>query len=155
MINSHIKRVLSIAVLTAFLMPTGISAPLYEANSSANGVSNALSLSSASKLTDKNSKITLSLRDSDVKQVLRMFADKAGMNIVFHESAKGNITLDLVDVPLSTAFDMIMGITNLNYVVEDNTIFVAKSDAKDFNMAKQDMTIVPVKYVSAGALAEF
>lgn len=99
--------------------------------------------------------ITLSLRDSDVQQVLRMFADKAGMNIIFHDSAKGNITLDLVDVPLSTAFDMIMGITNLNYVVENNTIIVAKSDAKDFNMAKQDMTIIPVKYVSAGALAEF
>ena len=99
--------------------------------------------------------ITLSLRDSDVQQVLRMFADKAGMNIVFHDSAKGNVTLDLVDVPLSTAFDMIMGITNLNYVVESNTIFVAKSDAKDFNMAKQDMTIIPVKYISASALAEF
>ena len=31
----------------------------------------------------KNPLISISLRDSDVKQVLRMFADKAGMNIVF------------------------------------------------------------------------
>ena len=28
--------------------------------------------------------VNLSLRDADVKQVLRMFADKAGMNIIFH-----------------------------------------------------------------------
>ena len=102
-----------------------------------------------------NEPISLSLRDSDILQVLRMFADKAGMNIVFHDSVKGKVTLDLVDVPLSTAFDMIIGINNLNYVVENNTIIVAKSDAKDFNMAKQDMTIVPVKYLSASALAEF
>ena len=99
--------------------------------------------------------ITLSLRDSDILQVLRMFADKAGMNIVFHDSVKGKVTLDLVDVPLNTAFDMIIGINNLNYVVENNTIIVAKSDAKDFNMAKQDMTIIPVKYISASALADF
>ena len=50
---------------------------------------------------------------------------------------------------------MVLGITGLNYVVEDGTIIVAKADAKDFNMAKQDMTLIPVKYVSASALAEF
>lgn len=99
--------------------------------------------------------VSLSLRESDVKQVLRMFADKAGMNIVFHNSVDGNVTLDLVDVPLNSAFDMVMGISNLNYVVENNTIIVAKSDASDFNMAKQDMTIIPVKYVSASAIANF
>ena len=99
--------------------------------------------------------ITLSLRDSDILQVLRMFADKAGMNIVFHNSVEGKVTLDLVDVPLNTAFDMIIGINNLSYVVENNTIIVAKSSAKDFNMAKQDMSIIPVKYISASTLADF
>lgn len=33
-------------------------------------------------LTDKDIPVTLSLRDSDVMQVLRMFADKAGLNII-------------------------------------------------------------------------
>lgn len=99
--------------------------------------------------------ISISLRDSDVKQVLRMFADKAGLNIVFHKSVDGEVTLDLVDVPLDKAFDMVLGITGLNYVVDDGTIIVAKADAKDFNMAKQDMTLIPVKYVSASTLAEF
>lgn len=99
--------------------------------------------------------ISISLRDSDVKQVLRMFADKAGMNIMFHESVGGNVTLDLVDVPLDDAFDMVIGITGLNYVVDNKTIIVAKADTKDFNMAKQEMTLIPVKYVSAAAVAEF
>ncbi len=99
--------------------------------------------------------ISISLRDSDVKQVLRMFADKAGMNIVFHNSVSGTVTLDLVDVPLDTAFDMVLGINGLNYIVEDGTLIVAKAGTKDFNMAKQDMTLIPVKYVSASTLAEF
>lgn len=37
-------------------------------------------------ISKKNPKISLSLRNSDVKQVLRMFADKAGLNIIFHSS---------------------------------------------------------------------
>lgn len=37
-------------------------------------------------LSKKNPKISLSLRNSDVKQVLRMLADKAGLNIIFHNS---------------------------------------------------------------------
>ncbi len=99
--------------------------------------------------------VSISLRDSDVKQVLRMFADKAGMNIIFHNSVSGTVTLDLVDVPLNKAFDMIMEINELNYVVEDNTVVVAKSGTQGFNLAKQDMTLIPVKYISAAALAEF
>ena len=38
-------------------------------------------------LTDKDERVTLSLRDSDVEQVLRMFADIAGLNILFYDSA--------------------------------------------------------------------
>ena len=102
-----------------------------------------------------NPSISISLRDSDVKQVLRMFADKAGMNIVFHNSVAGTVTLDLVDVPLEKAFDMVMEINNLNYVVDDNTIIIAGAGASGFNFAKQDMTLVPVKYISAAALADF
>lgn len=102
-----------------------------------------------------NPSISISLRDSDVKQVLRMFADKAGMNIVFHNSVSGTVTLDLVDVPLEKAFDMVMEINNLNYVVDDNTIIIAEAGASGFNFAKQDMTLIPVKYISAAALADF
>ena len=38
------------------------------------------------KISKKNPLITLSLRESDIRQVLRMFADKAGMNIIIHNS---------------------------------------------------------------------
>lgn len=103
----------------------------------------------------KNPLISISLRDSDVKQVLRMFADKAGMNIVFHNSVTGTVTLDLVDVPLNEAFNMVMEINDLNYVVENKTIIVAKAGTSGFNFAKQDMTLIPVKYISAAALADF
>lgn len=45
-----------------------------------------LRLNGSARITNSKTKISLSLRDSDVQQVLRMLSDKAGLNIVFHES---------------------------------------------------------------------
>ncbi len=101
-------------------------------------------------------KITLSLRDTDVQQVLRMFADKAGLNIVFHESATGTVTLDLVDVSLEDAFKMVMKMTNLTYVIKDKTMLVVSTEsAEKVNLTKDNIAILPVKYADAAYLAHF
>ena len=105
---------------------------------------------------DHGQMINLSLRKTDVQQVLRMFADKAGLNIVFHESAKGEITLDLVDVTLVDAFKIVMKMCNLTYVIKDKTMLVVgTSDAEKLNLSKDNITILPVKYVDAAYLANF
>ena len=101
-------------------------------------------------------KITLSLRNTDVQQVLRMFADKAGMNIVFHDSAKGTVTLDLVDVSLEDAFKMVMKMTGLTYVIKDKTMLVVSTDkAETLNLTKDNIAVLPVKYADAAYLAQF
>lgn len=101
-------------------------------------------------------KINLSLRNTDVQQVLRMFADKAGLNIVFHSSAQGTVTLDLVDVSLEDAFKMVMKMTNLTYVIKDKTMMVvATSDAEKLNLTKDNISILPVKYADAAYIAHF
>lgn len=115
----------------------------------------AMKLKGDVRLTDKNIPINLSLRDSDVKQVLRMFADKAGMNIIFYDSVNGKITLDLVDVPLSDAFDMVLETAGLTYAKEGNTILVASATDQNFTAMKQEMSLIPVKYVDAAAIALF
>ncbi len=105
-------------------------------------------------ISDKNIPISLSLRDSDVQQVLRMFADKAGLNIIFKSAVSGKITMDLVNVPLNSAFNMVMESADLAYVLEDNTLIITKPD-DDTNVSKQPMTVLPVKYVNASAIANF
>ncbi len=115
-----------------------------------------IKLEGAVNFSKDDQTVTLSLRNTDVQQVLRMFADKAGLNIVFHESAKGNVTLDLVDVKLSEAFKMVMKITNLTYVIKDKTmIVVATSEAENVNITKDNIAVLPVKYADAGYLANF
>jgi type II secretory pathway component GspD/PulD (secretin) len=152
------KKLVATIMLTAFALTNGVSAVLAMENAKPvlrDGDSFSMKLKGDSNYIKSDIKISLSLRDSDVKQVLRMFADKAGMNIIFHNSVNGSVTLDLVDVPLNNAFDMIINISNLSYLVQDGTIIVSSANAKNFNMAKQEMTVIPVKYVNATALAEF
>lgn len=103
-----------------------------------------------------NQIISVSLRDSDVKQALRMFADKAGLNIIFHSSVNGKITLDLVDVTLNNAFKMIMQMSELSYVIDNDTIMVMSAESsKKIDISKENMSIIPIKYVDASSVADF
>lgn len=187
----NIKKVLSSIVIVTYVViyaapvglcvsavpqiDTGIQKPVLRDSAQPS----TLKLEGDISITKKNPKISLSLRDSDVKQVLRMFADKAGLNIIFHSSVDGTsttnnssvgnasssgsasasggkITLDLVNVPLNDAFKMIMQVAGLTYYIENNTMVVASAEAaKSLNLAKQELMIVPVKYTDAATLADF
>ena len=152
--NNHIKRFLSAALLLTFMAPSGLSQALM-CNAS-EPYTDAMVLSGDVKLTNRNELITLSLRDSDVQQVLRMFADKAGMNIVFHSSVKGKVTLDLVNTPINDAFALVLQIAGLNYYKQNNTlIIIAKNNSDNAAFSKQEMMVFPVKYVNAAKIAEF
>ena len=105
-------------------------------------------------LTDKTIPVTLSLRDSDVTQVLRMFADKAGLNIIFDPNVSGTVTMDLVDVPLNDAFELIMEMNQLYYLVDNNTLIVY-SDPSNSTINMKELIAIPVKYVDAMPMAKF
>ena len=159
---SHIKRFLSAALLLAFTAPSSYAYPAYNSGygsssySSRQAAAVSTSLAGAVSLTSANEKITLSLRDSDVKQVLRMFADKAGKNIVFHSSVNGKVTLDLVDMPINDAFALVLQVTGLNYYLQDNTlVIISKTDKDNAVFSKQEMMVFPVQYVSAASVAQF
>lgn len=107
-------------------------------------------------LTRGNQIISVSLRDSDIKQVLRMFADKAGLNIIFHNSVEGKITLDLVNVTLNDAFKMIIQMGELSYIIDNDTLMVMSAEAsKKLNVSKENMSTIPIKYVDAAKIAAF
>lgn len=105
-------------------------------------------------LTDKKIPVTLSLRDSDVTQVLRMFADKAGLNIIFDKDVSGSVTMDLVDVPLNDAFELIMEMNQLYYLIDNNTLIVY-SDPSSSTINMKELIAIPVKYIDAMPMASF
>src|SRR5574344_617858 len=148
MISERLRKILSEVVIGVYVMvytapaglclppipnmPSSSGKPVLRAGKTVtkkvqkhgNGGVSSLKLEGDILITKSKSKINLSLRDSDVQQVLRMFADKAGLNIVFHNSVKGKVTLDLVNVSLNDAFKLVMQVNNLTYYVDHNTMVV-------------------------------
>lgn len=202
MIIKRMKKVLSSVILVICLLvytaPIGLCVsgfPIIDARINKpilrdTAKTSSLKLEGDISITKGNQKINLSLRDSDVKQVLRMLADKAGLNIIFHSSVvggiststssstssssgisgsfssnssntsssstAGNITMDLVNVPLNDAFKLVMQVTGLTYFMDKNTMIVTSAEAaKTLNMAKQEISVIPVKYINALELANF
>lgn len=165
--NSNLIKVLALfAIIASYAIPQPHSI-VNAANGQINGGLNSTSkdyyesgkkinLNGSINLRNGNQLITVSLRDSDVKQVLRMFADKAGLNVVFHSSVGGNITLDLVGVTLNNAMDMISQMAELSYVVENGTLLVMKNEAaKTLKVSKQNINIIPIKYANSVKVADF
>lgn len=101
--------------------------------------------------------ISVSLRNTDVQQVLRMFADKAGLNVVFAgEGVEGQVTMDLVNTTLIDALNYVTESANLTYFVDKQTLFVMNAEmAKEKHFAKKSMRIIPIKYTSASSIAKF
>ena len=150
---SMIKRILSAALLTVFTVPSTFAVTSLDNNYP---VRTSMILTGDVNLTENNDEITLSLRDSDVKQVLRMFADKAGMNIVFHNSVTGKVTLDLEGVQINEAFALVLQVAGLNYYKQGNTMIVMEKNSPDnASYSKQEMMMFPVNYVDAGKIADF
>lgn len=113
-------------------------------------------LDGAVSLTNGERKINVSLRDSDLKQTLRMIADKAGLNIIFHNSVAGTVTLDLVNVSLNDAFKMILQANDLSYFLDKGTLVImSKAASVSSDISKQNMMTIPVKYVDAATVANF
>jgi type IV pilus assembly protein PilQ len=69
--------------------------------------------------------ITLTLKDADIKDVLRTFAKLTGLNIVLDPGASGSVTVELYDVPWDQALDLVLRINDLDYVLENNVMRVA------------------------------
>lgn len=155
---NKMKKGLAAALLLAFTAPSTLAISGYNSYSDYETVpyKSSMLLSGNLKLTEKSDVITLSLRDSDVKQVLRMFADKAGKNIVFHNSVSGKVTLDLVNTPINDAFNLVLQIAGLNYYEQGNTMIILdKSSDDNASYSKQEMMVFPIKYVSAAKIATF
>ena len=116
-----------------------------------------MDINSEGQIQNGDSIVNLSLRDADVMQVLRMFADQAGMNIIFAQDVSGKVTMDLVNITLQKALGLVATTNKLRYGIQGNTMIVTSADDNDIDMAagSKDIILVPVKYVSAASIADF
>ena len=78
------------------------------------------------KLEGPKELFSFSLREADLKDVLRGIAKQSSYNVVMEPDVKGASTVDLKNVTLSKALDYILEPLNYVYKIDDNTIYVSK-----------------------------
>jgi len=97
--------------------------------------------------------ISLSLKDADVRDVLKTFSALTQLNIIVDPGVGGSVTVELRDVPWDQALDLILRINNLDYVLENNVLRVATNQklaaekAAKVNLDKQREQAKPLKTV--------
>jgi type IV pilus assembly protein PilQ len=70
-------------------------------------------------------RLTLNLRNSDLRQVLELLGDQHGMNIVASRTVQGTVTAKLTDVDVHAALDAVLKATGFVARREGNIIYVA------------------------------
>jgi type IV pilus secretin PilQ/predicted competence protein len=74
---------------------------------------------------EKYSGDILSLKDSDLKDVVLYLAEFAGLNVVFDPDVRGTVTVNLQDVPWDQALEMILKQNKMGKTIEGNILRIA------------------------------
>jgi type IV pilus secretin PilQ/predicted competence protein len=72
--------------------------------------------------------LSLNLKEADIKDVIRTFAELTGLNIAVDPGVTGSVTVDFVDVPWDQALDLILRQNNLTYILEGNVMRIGTID---------------------------
>ena len=69
---------------------------------------------------------SFSLREADIKDVLRAIAKQTNYNVVMESDVEGECTVDLKDVTLEKALEYIVEPLEFSYKIEGKTVYVSK-----------------------------
>jgi type IV pilus assembly protein PilQ len=75
----------------------------------------------------KGALMSLTLKDADIRDVLRVIAVKAGLNLIIDPGITGKVTCELVKIPWDQALDLILKSNKLGKVLEGNVLRVGDS----------------------------
>ena len=77
--------------------------------------------------TDKQVRVNLDLRDSDIYSALKLLSQRAGLSIVAASNVKGSVSIYLQDIDALDALKIILEMNNLAYV-RDGNVFKVMTD---------------------------
>lgn len=98
-----------------------------------------------------NGTVTLDVKNADLLDVLKILAEQSGQNIIADQSVKGTTTVDLHDVPLKQALDLVVRTNGLDYRQVGNVYVVgtpaelATQFGQSGQVAAQSVAF-PIKY---------
>lgn len=84
-------------------------------------------------------KISIEVKDADLKEVFNLISEESGLNIILSEDIKGKTTLKLRQIPWDQALVIIMQSNQLGYVRQGNILRIAPLEQirKETDQARQ------------------
>ena len=67
---------------------------------------------------DAGPRLTMKLDNADIRDVIQLIAEQAGLNIMINQEVRGTITISLTDVPLFDTLDLLGAQMGFSYVVQ-------------------------------------
>ena len=99
------------------------------------------------KLMDK---MSINLKESDIRNVLTMIGELTGLNIVISPNIEDTITANLENVTVKAALDAILKPNNYSYFVQDNIIIVKDLDIQ--LIGELESVVIRLKYINSNDL---
>ena len=106
---------------------------------------------SSNKLTNEADLITLNFKDADLRNILRMIARSAQVNIIAGPEVRGSVTMELNKVGWEQALGLVLNVNGYTYLKEGNIIRVISAGNAD----KEPLTVVviPLSYAKSDEIA--
>jgi len=105
---------------------------------------------SIDKSTNEADLITLNFKNADLRNILRMIARSAGINIIAGPEVKGSVTMELNKVRWEQALSLVLNVNGYTYLKEGNVIRVVSTE----NIDKEPLTVavIPLNYAKAAEI---
>tara|TARA_Y100001970_G_scaffold57465_1_gene72810 strand:+ start:1383 stop:2687 length:1305 start_codon:yes stop_codon:yes gene_type:complete len=97
-----------------------------------------------------NEKMSINMKESDIKNVLMLIGELTGLNIVISPAVKDTITATLENVSVKAALDAILKPNGYSYFVQENIIIVKGSDIE--MVGELETKVVKLKYINSDDL---
>ena len=96
-----------------------------------------------------NDKLTLDLRDTDIREVSKIIAAKAGMGITVDKEVTGVLTMAVKDATVKDALDIMTMAADISWIQRGNNILISK-----YRGISYEMRVVALKHISANEAAK-
>jgi len=98
----------------------------------------------AEEVVRNQPKLSMKLADANIRDVLQLISEKAGLNISIGPSVRGNITISLTEVPLFDLLDLLGAQLNFTYFVRSGVYIFGESS----ELQKEFGNVWPRWYIS-------
>ncbi|MGN0571599.1 MAG: LysM peptidoglycan-binding domain-containing protein [Candidatus Fimenecus sp.] len=100
-----------------------------------------------------SSRISMTVVDADIKDVLSAIALNAGYYIIMEDSSSKTVTVTLEEMSALKAIDYVTRLVGMTFLKDGNTIYVGTADALNSTFVdKTVLTKITLNYISADAL---